>query len=107
MQTAYYEAGQGNYIGALWVSDLRVGLTFSEVLPGVTFTAVTNAPTGGPGMLAAGQATSNYVFQATTNFSLGNWVNLSTNAADANGNFNVSDPGATSFPSRFYRLLRQ
>jgi hypothetical protein len=107
MQTAYYEAGLGNYMGALWVSDLHVGRTFSEVLPGVKFTSITNAPAGGLGMLAVGQATSNYVFQATTNFGSTNWVNLSTNAADTNGNFNVTDSGATNFPSRFYRLLRQ
>jgi hypothetical protein len=104
VQAFTYYAGD---IGDLTVDDVRIGRSFMEVLPGVTFTSVTNAPGGGPGMRASGQATSNYVFQATTNLGSANWLNLSTNAAGTNGNFNVSDPAATNFPSRFYRLLRQ
>jgi len=106
LQTAYYD-NSGYLIGNLTVDDLRIGRTFSEVLPGVKFISVTNAPAGGVGMLADGQATSNYVFQATTNLGTPNWENLSTNAADVNGNLNISDSDATNFPSRFYRLLRQ
>jgi hypothetical protein len=78
-----------------------------EVLPGVKFATISNAPAGGVNLRASGQATSNYVFQATTNIGSANWVNLSTNAAGTNGNFNVADPSATNYPSRFYRLLRQ
>lgn len=96
----------GNF-GSLTVDDLRVGRTFAEVLPQSKITTITNTPLTGAHLQAIGQATSNYVFQATTNELLTNWVNLSTNAADANGNFNLSDPGATNFPSRFYRLLKQ
>lgn len=107
LQTAFYEAGQGNYIGALWVSDLRIGRTFSEVLPGVIFTSIANAPGSGMLLQAAGQATNNYVLQATTNPGSANWINLSTNTTDANGAFNLIDPDAANFSSRFYRLLKQ
>jgi hypothetical protein len=96
----------GNF-GSLTVDDLRVGRTFAEVLPQSKIMTITNTPLTGAHLQAVGQATSNYVFQASTNVLLTNWVNLSTNAADANGNFNLSDPDATNFPSRFYRLLRQ
>jgi hypothetical protein len=104
VQAFTYYAGD---IGDLTVDDVRIGRSFMEVLPGVAFTSITNAPGGGLGMRASGQANSNYVFQATTNVASANWANLSTNAAGTNGTFNVSDPSATNFPSRFYRLLRQ
>src|SRR5205085_244919 len=97
LQTAYYD-NSGYLIGNLTVDDLRIGRTFSEVLPGVTFTSISNAPGGGYSLQAAGQATSNYVFQAATNLGSPTWDNLSTNAADVNGMFNLADPEATNFP---------
>jgi hypothetical protein len=106
---ALVEAFPGNpgEIGNLTVDDVRIGRSFMEVLPGVRFNSISNALSGGFNLRASGQATSNYVFQATTNTASANWLNLSTNAAGTNGNFNLSDPSATNFPSRFYRLLRQ
>lgn len=106
-QTLPGEGGTGNDIGTLTVDDLRIGRSFAEVLPLVKFTAITNAPGGSFGMQATGQATTNYTLQAVTNLDSTNWVNLSTNAADTNGLINTADPGATSFPRRFYRLLKQ
>ncbi len=107
LQTAFYQAGAGNYIGALTVDDLRIGRTFEEVMQTVKFTSITNAADGTMGFKASGQATTNYTFQASTNLASGNWVSLSTNAAGANGLFNLSDTSATNHPSRFYRLIRQ
>jgi uncharacterized repeat protein (TIGR03806 family) len=52
----------------------------------------------------AGVAGSNYVLQATTNFSI--WTPISTNTAVTNL-FNLVDPNAANFPYRFYRVLQQ
>jgi Fn3 associated len=51
-----------------------------------------------------GAAGSNYVLEATTNFTT--WVPLSTNTAPS-GAFILSDPNAKSFPMRFYRVIQQ
>jgi hypothetical protein len=51
-----------------------------------------------------GAVGSNYVLQASTN--LINWTPLSTNLALTNF-FNLLDPNATNFPSRYYRVLQQ
>jgi hypothetical protein len=52
----------------------------------------------------AGAAGSNYVLEATTNFT--NWVPLATNTAVSNV-FTLIDTNATSFPRRFYRVSQQ
>jgi uncharacterized repeat protein (TIGR03806 family) len=51
-----------------------------------------------------GNTGSNYVLQATTNFS--NWTSISTNTAATNP-FQLIDPNATNFPYRFYRVFQQ
>ena len=107
LQTAFYQTNLGNFIGALTVDDLRIGRTFAEVFPLVTFTSISNAADGVVRMQASGQATTNYVLQANTNLLTANWVNLGTNTAGSNGFFNLTDSNAASFPRRFYRLLKQ
>ena len=52
----------------------------------------------------AGVPGSNYVLQATTNFSI--WTAISTNNAASNM-LNLMDPGAANFPYRFYRVLQR
>ena len=49
-------------------------------------------------------AGGNYIFQGGTNQS--NWVSLSANVAST-PLFNLFDPHATNFPSRFYRVIEQ
>ena len=107
LQTAWYQTNAGNYIGALTVDDLRIGRDFAEVLPLVKFLSITKSPSGVVGMLAIGQGSTNYVLQANTNIYSTNWSNLGTTVADSDGLFNPVDPGATNFPSRFYRLVKQ
>ena len=107
LQTVSVFANSGNYIGALTVDDLRVGRTFAEVLPLVKFLSITNVLNGVPGMSAIGQATTNYVLQASTNLLSANWVNISTNTAGTNGMLNLTDPSAPGIPNRFYRLMKQ
>ena len=51
-----------------------------------------------------GVTSSNYVLQATTNFTT--WTPISTNIAMTNA-FNFLDPKATNFPYRYYRILQQ
>ena len=52
----------------------------------------------------AGVPGSNYVLQATTNFS--DWTPVSTNSGATNL-LNLLDPAAANFPYRFYRVLQQ
>jgi len=52
----------------------------------------------------AGAPGSNYVLEATTNFVT--WVPLTTNTAPSDV-FNLTDPGASNFPFRFYRVIQQ
>jgi len=107
LQTAYYQTNSGNYIGTLTVDDLRLGRSFAEVLPLVKFTSITNAPAGAVGMLAIGQATTNYVLQANTNLLTPDWTTIDITKAGTNGFFDLFDPNAANFPRRFYRLLKQ
>jgi uncharacterized repeat protein (TIGR03806 family) len=51
-----------------------------------------------------GATGSNYILQATTNFSI--WTTISTNTAVTNP-FQLIDPNATNFPYRFYRVFQQ
>jgi hypothetical protein len=46
----------------------------------------------------------NYVLQASTN--LTQWVSVSTNTPSSTP-FYLTDPDATNFSSRFYRVLQQ
>lgn len=52
----------------------------------------------------SGVPDNNYVLQASTNFV--DWISLSTNSEPTNL-FNLTDPGATNFQYRFYRVLKQ
>ena len=55
-------------------------------------------------MQFSGTAGSNYVLQASTD--LINWTPISTNTP-LSSPFPLTDPGATNYPRRFYRVLQQ
>lgn len=70
-----------------------------------------SAPDGSRFILGGngGVAGSNYVVLASTNLaaSLPNWAALSTNAFDANGAFQITNPINSSVPQLFYRVKSQ
>ena len=68
------------------------------------FTSAGFLPTSSSSWALPASPGSNYVLQATTNFST--WTPISTNTALTNL-FNLVDPNATNFPYRFYRVLQQ
>ncbi|KAB2674466.1 MAG: hypothetical protein DVB31_01945 [Verrucomicrobia bacterium] len=105
LQTAYYQAGTGNYVGTLTVDDLRIGRTFADLQPPPRFTAITNAPDGTIHLRAVGRVTTSHVLQASTDPQSGNWLNLSTNIAGAGGLLELTDPDPATLPARFYRLI--
>ena len=105
LQTAFYQAGRGNYVGTLTVDDLRIGRTFTDVLPTLRITEITSGPGGIPQLRATGLAAVEYVLQASTNLISGNWLNLSTNTAGPGGLLEFTDPDAGTFPARFYRWV--
>jgi hypothetical protein len=74
------------------------------VNPAVFFTSTSFATNGVFQLGVSGFTGSNYVLQATTNFV--NWTSLSTNPATTNL-FKLTDPGATNYHYRFYRVLQQ
>jgi hypothetical protein len=54
----------------------------------------------------AGAAFANYELWATINLTspIG-WLLLTNAVADTNGMFNLTDPAATNYPQRFYRIV--
>jgi len=74
------------------------------VVPHLSFTSEGFTANGQFQLGFSGVPGSNYVLQATTNFT--DWNSLSTDLAPANL-FYLVDPGATNFPYRFYRVLGQ
>jgi hypothetical protein len=53
-------------------------------------------------LTASGTAGTNYILQASAD--LKSWTNISTNTADASGQWQTTDPNAATLSARFYRL---
>jgi uncharacterized repeat protein (TIGR03806 family) len=90
-----------NAFEATFNNSVVASAQFVFVLPNFTSASFLN---GQFQMGYVGGIGSNYVLQATTNFS--NWTFISTNNA-TNNYFNLFDSKATNFPYRFYRVLQQ
>jgi hypothetical protein len=65
---------------------------------------LTLLPDNSPQLTFTGSASNTYVVQISSN--LTDWVSVSTNMADANGQFILMDESAANHPQRFYRGLR-
>lgn len=74
------------------------------VLPLAVLTTTGFDPAGAFRLGATVQSGSNYILEATTNFVT--WTPLATNVA-TNTLINLTDPGATNFPYRFYRIQQK
>jgi uncharacterized repeat protein (TIGR01451 family) len=55
--------------------------------------------------VSSAQPGSNYVVQASADFS--SWISLKTNTAAGDGTFTYSDPNTHSFSARYYRVQRR
>ena len=53
-----------------------------------------------------GQASTNYIVQASTNLASGNWVSIATNNS-AYGIISIMDTNGLNYPGRFYRAIPQ
>ena len=84
-------------------NSIAVGALFT-VQPAAYFTGSGFLLNGQFQLGLAGVPGKTYVLQASTN--LTDWTPLSTNLATTN-TFNLSDPGAATFPKRFYRTIEQ
>jgi hypothetical protein len=68
------------------------------------FTAVSSLGAGGMQLSSTGGAGQAYVLFASTNLALPTWIPIATGIAGANGLFQFTDPQATNWPQRFYRV---
>jgi endonuclease/exonuclease/phosphatase family metal-dependent hydrolase len=106
-------SGSAAYLGVVSTYAITGTTRFDMVT--VSGTAIPPANPPAPPLLSAsaldtnlyfqftlsGTTGSNYIVQASTNLSAGNWVSLLTNAAP----FSFLDTNASLFPQRFYRAL--
>jgi hypothetical protein len=105
-------AGAFNLLSNLTVSAFAAETNFNNSIAANALFLVQPLYFTGAGLLTnhqlqlgfVGVTGSNYVLQATTNFTT--WTPISTNTAGTNS-FNFVDPKATNFPYRLYRVLQQ
>jgi PA14 domain/Chitobiase/beta-hexosaminidase C-terminal domain len=106
----YFQAGGGAIAQLAWNSpSTGQGIIpqsqlypFTNTLP-VLFTSSGTFSNGNFTLQLSGMPGKSYVLQASTN--LVNWVPVSTNVPPATIQ-NLIDPGATNFPTRFYRAVQ-
>ena len=85
-------------------SNLQVTANFVALTPPVITSVLmaTNPPAFA--LAGTGGISQNYVLLAASNLPAALWIPLMTNAADTNGFFQFTDPQATNYPQRYYRL---
>jgi hypothetical protein len=77
-----------------------------QPLPTVVITSLTMNPSGAR-VRFNGAGGRKYILQAAASLGGTNWVNVTTNFANADGNGTLLDPDANRFPMRFYRLATE
>jgi hypothetical protein len=77
-------------------------LAAPQVVPRVT--SVVRAGGGALQLGASGGAGQSYILSGSTSLAPANWIPLRTNQADVSGLLQFTDPQATNYPQRFYRL---
>ena len=96
--------------------NLGGGLSFIMNFSSTDLTLITAAPQPCLGSVVSltngqfqfqitGQVGSNYMIQASTNFS--SWIPIATNVIPVSGVLSVTDPSATNYSRRFYRAMAQ
>jgi len=68
------------------------------------FSGIASIVSGGMQLAGTGGVGQAYVLLTSTNLSPANWIPIATNTADTNGLFQFTDPQATIYGQRFYRL---
>ncbi len=86
-----------------YTNSVAPGYLFS-ILPAVNFVSSSFLSNGVFQTGLSGETGKSYVFQASTNLS--DWISLSTNSPATNP-FNFTDPDASNFLQRYYRVLQQ
>jgi autotransporter-associated beta strand protein len=90
---------------ALAVSGNNLVLSYLGAPAPPVFTGVTRMGNGGMQLSGTGVAGQNYVLQGATNLlPTILWTPIATNPADTNGFFQFTDPQATNYLRRFYRV---
>jgi len=93
----------GSHNIATNTGTLTIGSGNKTVVATHSITSIQVLPDGSASVAVHAAASKSYVLQATIGLSPANWVNISTNSTDVNGDCVLSDPGASAFSSRFYR----
>jgi autotransporter-associated beta strand protein len=113
----FQAAAYNNSFGSITLPALATGLSWNTagLTTGVVsvvatarpqFISVTKMSDGNFQLSGAGAAFANYELWATINLTspIG-WLLLTNAVADTNGMFNLTDPAATNYPQRFYRIV--
>jgi subtilase family serine protease len=77
----------------------------APVNPTPSIIGASTSPGGGFNLSLAGAPGYSYILEAAIDLSsLSNWLSVATNTLATNGVWQFTDPQATNFPQRFYRL---
>ena len=103
--------GENDHVSILHHPKLNTSATVSAALPSLQISRAATArispkaslpAAAGWTLTAAGTPGATYVLQASSDLTI--WTGIATNAADASGVWQATDPESATVPARFYRL---